>query len=278
MERFKCVNGSDNLQIPAPLLEELSVTEPAELHLQPDIIADVCRRMQTGGWVRLPFCNTLCGEALGAQPVLSLSGARVKEPVFQKADQLPAELNPDTPRLAAMLQTVECLKAEGKCVAYNVEGPFTVLCALLPMNRVFSALRKSTGGDLLQMAENWISSYTDLAVKRGAALISFADPVATIDILGERMFTTVYLPCLKRLLLRLRAEHPHVPIHLCGKLTQCLLDIETCTVEKWEAKDAMTYAQALTAFCQSGHGGIIGHFCLNFLDAKRPYLKLVEFK
>lgn len=278
MERFKCVNGSDNLQIPSTLLEELSISDPAQLHLQADSIAEISRRMQKSGWVRLPFCNTLCGEALGAKPVLSLAGARVKEPVFQKADQLPEELNPDTPRLAAMLQAMESLKAEGKYVAYNVEGPFTVLCALLPMNRVFSTLRKSTGVDLLQMAENWVSSYTDLAVRQGGALISFADPVATVDILGERMFTTVYLPCLKRLLLRLRSEHPDVPIHMCGKLTQCLLDIEGCTVEKWETEEAQTYGQALKAFCESGHGGMIGQFCLNFLDAKRPYLKIVEFK
>lgn len=278
MERFVCVNGSDDLQIPDVLLEELEITDPEQLHLQPERIAAISTQMEKRGWLRLPFCSTLSAEALGAKSVLSLSGARVKEPVYRKADQLPAELSRDTPRLTAMLQALQQLTGEGKNVAYNVEGPFTILCALLPMNRVFSALRKSTGTDLLAMAENWVSSYTDMVVKGGAKLISFADPMATIDILGERMFTSVYLPCLKRILARLRSEHPNVPIHLCGKLTQCLLDTGTCTVEKWETGDCQTYGQALTVFCERGHGGIVGHFCLNYLDAKRPYLKIIKMK
>lgn len=278
MERFVCVNGSDNLQIPAGLLEELSIESPMQLHGDPALIQSIAGKLEKSGWVRLPFCNTLSAEALGAAPSLSLAGARVKEPPYSRAEELPESLCETTPRLAVMLRSLEELTQEGKQVAYNIEGPFTLLCTLLPMNRVFSALRKPAGAQLLRKAENWVSEYAALAAAHGAKLLSFADPVATIDILGERIFTSVYVPCLKQVLCRLRAEHPDIPVHLCGKLTQCLLDTDACSAEVWEAAGCETYGQALSAFCSRGEGGQIGHFCLNFLDAKRPYIKQIIMK
>lgn len=277
MERFVCANGSDDLQIPYALVQELHITSADQLHLGADHVAPVARRLGKSGWVRLPFCSTLCSEALGAKPVLAMTGARVKEPPYQKVEELPDALDLDTPRLAAMLRALETLAGEGRYVAYNIEGPFTLLCALLPMNRVFSALRKPAGAEMLRKAEDWVSAYAALAVEKGAKMLSFADPVATIDILGERMFTTVYVPCVKGLLQRLRAEHPDIPIHLCGKLTQCLLDTGACAAEPWRPEGCRTYGQALTACCERGKGGVVGHFCLNYLDAKRPYVTLIEF-
>lgn len=278
MERFVCVNGSDNLQIPASLTEMKNITEPEQLHLCSDKIAEISAAMEACGWVRLPFCNTLLAETLGCKPVLSLSGARIKDAGFRKVEELPEDFSGNTPRMDAMLQALERLNAQGRQVAYNVEGPFTLLCMLLPMNRVFSALRKPAGQMMLEKTEAWISSYVDLAVEKGIKCISFADPVATVDILGEKLFTSVYLPCLKRMLNRLMAEHPDIPIHLCGKLTQCLLDIDFCDMEDWHPENCERYGEALSALCSSGHGGLIGHFCLNFLDAKRPYLKRIKFK
>lgn len=278
MERFVCVNGSDNLQIPDELMEELSVFSPEQFHGNADLVTGIAGRMEKSGWVRLPFCNTLCVEALGAKPVLSMSGARVKEPPYSKPEELPDSLISDVSRLTVMLQALERLTAAGKCVSYNIEGPFSLLCAVLPMNRVFSALRKPSGAEMLSKAENWVLAYAALAVEHGAKMLSFADPVATVDILGQRMFTSVYVPCLKRVLDRLRKGYPHIPIHLCGKLTQSLLDVDACSAEIWSTEASETYGQTLKAFSEQGCGGIAGHFCLNFLDAKRPYIKLIIFK
>lgn len=277
MERFVCRNGVDTQQFPTGFSEEMAVASPDELHLRPDLIIEAARRTEKSGWVCLPFCNTLCSEALGAKPVLSASGARIKEPPYTRADELPGKLSLDLPRLAAMLHAVERLAADGKSVAYHIEGPFTLLCTLLPMNKVFSALRKPAGENMLQKAEEWVSAYAGLAVEKGARMLSFADPVATADILGERMFASIYVPCLKKTLARLRKEHPGIPVHLCGKLTQCLIDTQACYVKEWSAEQKQTYGEALAAFCENGREGVVGHFCLHFLDAKRPYLELIEF-
>ena len=277
MDRFVCVSGIDNPQIPEPVLCELTITTPESLHYQAKNIAAICS-MNTNEWVRLPFCSTLLIEALGGRLVLSVSDARIKEPPYQKIDQLPMQPDWSTPRLRAMLDAMEILSSNGHLIGYNIEGPFTILCGLLPMQRVFSVLRKPAGQELLQNVEDWISQYTALAIQRGAQLISFADPVATMDILGERMFTNLYLPCLKKILFRLRTEHPEIIIHICGKLTQSLLDTKRCSVEQWHPVDCQTYGQALAACCKENQGGIVGHFCMNYLDSKRPYVSFIKFE
>lgn len=42
----------------------------------------------------------------------------------------------ETARLCAMFEALAQLSKAGKKVAYNIEGPLTLLCALLPMNKV----------------------------------------------------------------------------------------------------------------------------------------------
>lgn len=181
-----------------------------------------------------------------------------------------------TPRLCAMLEALTQLSKAGKKVAYNIEGPFTVLCALLPMNKVFSALRKPVGKQMLSQVEEWIVRYTEIAVERGAKIISFADPIATVDILGKQMFVNQYAPCLIALLFRLQEKFPDTVIHLCGKLTQSLIDTKQCVITRWEGQKGQSYGQTLTEFYDNG-GGIVGHYCLNYLGVSRNYLELIDF-
>ena len=276
MERFVCgvgVQSKHNQPEPA-LLEQMGITDPEQLHLSVDTVCAMARGMERAGWLPLPFCNTLCSEGLGAKPVLTLEGARVKEPPFACADQLPNRFASDGARLTVMLSAMDRLCAEGKQIAYSVEGPFTVISSLIPMNRMFALLRKPAGAELLARAEDWICDYAKLAVAHGAKVLSFADPVATVDILGEKCFTGIYLPACRSLLARLQAENPGTVLHLCGKLTQSLLDTSACRVSHWvPEQECETYGQALSAYCaQPGTKGLVGHFCLNLLNAKRPRL------
>lgn len=277
MERFVCLNGIENQHVTESLAATLGISSSDQLHYQAECISKVSQTISVANWIRLPFCSTLCAEALGAHPVLSLSGAWIKEPTYQKPEDLPLEPDWTQHRMTTMLDAVELLSRDEKRIAYNVEGPFTLLSALLPTNRIFTSLRKSSGKTLLQNTEDWICQYADLAIKRGAKLISFADPVATVDILGSRMFTEVYVPCLRHLLDRLQSEHPEVVIHLCGKLTQCLLDTGDCEMEYWYPDSCKTYGDALAAYCETRNSGMIGHFCLNYLDTKRPYISIINW-
>lgn len=93
---------------------------------------------------------------------MSLTGARVKEPPYASLDQLPRAFSADFPRMSALLSALDELTADGASVAYSIEGPFTLLTSLLPMGKIFSALRKPYGQELLDLAENWICQYAGL--------------------------------------------------------------------------------------------------------------------
>lgn len=281
MERFACTNAmADRHSTPAPeRLAALGITTPEQLHRDPDAIVAAARELAESGWVTLPFCNTLCGEGLGARPTLSLEGARVREPAYQKVEELPEAPDWAFPRMQAMLDAMDTLHGEGAPISYEVEGHFTLLNPLLPMGRMFAALRKPAGAELMERTESWVRQYARMAVEHGASLLSFADPVATVDILGEKFFTGTYLPACLRLIGHLRADNPGVVIHLCGKMTQSLLDTGSARLERWEP-DAPSepYGQALMAYRRSHpEGGIVGHFCLNLLAAKRGWVYEVKW-
>lgn len=279
MEAFVCHGGPDTLSLSPTLAEAMSLTAPEQLHLSSIAMTEAARRMERSGWIRLPFCNTLCSEGLGARPVLSLTGARVKEPPYASPDQLPRTFSADFPRMSVLLSALDELTADGASIAYSIEGPFTLLTSLLPMGKIFSALRKPSGQELLDLAENWICQYAGLVCSHGVSLLSFADPVATPDIIGDKLFTAVYVPRMKKVLRRIQAENPGIPLFLCGKMTQGLMDRGICRTVGWIPHTACTtFGQALCAFCaQQKPDALLGHFCLNLLDARRPYVEEIIF-
>lgn len=280
MERFTCGGAMEHRTLSPDTLAALHIKTPKQLHLNSDALVNAAKAEQRQGWVYLPLCNTLCAQGLGAAPTLSLEGARVREQPFHRAEELPRVLSPGFPRMDAMLDAMDRLAAEKYRIAYQVEGPLTLLSTLLPMRQMFAALRQPEGGTLLRRAEDWVCQYAALAAAHGVALFSFADPVATVDILGKRGFTSLYRETCIRLLRRLQTAHPQIPIHLCGKMTQSMLDTGSCQVELWKpSPSCSTYGQALAAWWQAGdYRFIVGHFCINQLEAKRPWLTLIDFE
>lgn len=279
MERFVCNIGRETVQLSEHQLAALGITQPEQLHLDSAKLADAATMAEKSGWVRIPFCNTLCAEGLGAHPELMPQGAKIRETPYQTPEDLPETFSPDFPRMDAMLRALDQLSGAGRQVIYQIEGPFTLLSYLLPMGKMFSTLRKPEGQEMLRKAENWVSQYAALAAKHGAKMFSFADPIATVDILGKKVFTGIYRACCERILKRLRVEHPNVMIHLCGRLTQSLLDIEACRTERWEPDiPCANYAQALSAWCVQERGNVMaGQYCLNLLETKHPFVTKILF-
>lgn len=223
------------------------------------------------GWRILPADNTLLAECLGAKSVADENGVRIVEVPYAAAEELPAAPDFGIARLKSVMAE---LTDSREPVIYQVDGPLTVLSQLLPLGKVFSALRRSD--ELLRRGEDWVAEYAALAAGHGAAVLSLADPVATPDILGERMFREVYQDALLRLLKRLRRELPEgVVLHLCGKMTQCLLDTGAVTAEK-RCYDAATYGQALMRLHGEGKAALLGHFCVHRLTEPQPVLTFLK--
>ena len=223
------------------------------------------------GWRILPADNALLAECLGAKPTADENGVRVVDVPYRTAEELPAAPDFETLRLKSVAADVA---ASREPVIYQLDGPLTVLSQLLPLGKVFAALR--CGDELLRRAEDWVTEYALLAAKQGATVLSLADPVATLDILGDRMFREVYQDALLRLLERLCGELPEgAALHLCGKMTQCLLDTGAVTAEK-RRYDAATYGQALMQLPYEGKPVLLGHFCVHRLAEPQPVLTFLK--
>ena len=276
IQRFACAPGMER-SLPSSVREKLGITSPEKLHLDTESIVQAAKASASEGWIYLPFCNTMVSESLGAQPVLSLEGARVRDNPYQKAEELPDTIDLSSPRIRAMFEAVRVLSEEGRRVVFQFEGPFTLLSTLLPMSRMFASLRKPAGDALLSRAEDWICAYVDAAAECGIRMLSFADTVATVDILGKKMYTQKYIGCCKSLLRRLRVEHPEIPIHLCGKTSQSMMDTDSCSARIWEPPiPCRTYGDALAAWLDAGdYTELPGQYCLNLTAAPHPYLTLL---
>ena len=267
LPRFTCIGDHRVRRV------ESADGDEAAWHFSAETLAAEARRQGAAGWRILPFCTTLIAESLGARPFLDAEGARVSETPYQKADQLPAGPDFALPRVRALEGAMALLKGED--LIWQLDGPLTVLGQLIPMGRLFVALRKSD--ELLTLAEDWICRWADWAVVRGVKVLSFADPIATLDLLGEKTYRSVYLPALRHLLDRLRREHPDTVLYVCGKMTQSLLDSDA-VVSRIRRFDADNYGEALRSFCRCPEDAMVGHFCAHLLSSPETALTLFTWK
>lgn len=165
-------------------------------YLKMEPMADLARAVRIGRGMAvsvLPFCHTLEAEALGANilPGNRRCTPRAGRPCLLSAEELfrlPA-LDLDTPRLRETLAACRLLKDRGEPVLFQISGPLTIFNSLLPTDLLFFTLQKQydamtklfcrTGRDLIRLME--------AALDSGADLISYADPMNSVGILGPKL-------------------------------------------------------------------------------------------
>jgi [methyl-Co(III) methanol-specific corrinoid protein]:coenzyme M methyltransferase len=270
MKNFQCPNRREPPAVETAVLARLGVTAPEQLHVKPQRLAQAVQEsrnaMGSRLW-RLPLCHTLEAECLGASPVLMLNSAMVKGPAYDDAGGLPREIQLHGPRAEAMWQALQLLrqsKGTGHRIVYDLEGPFTVLSMLLPLEETYGAALDGEQDALLRRLLDQLLAYAHMAWQSGADILSVADPVVTIDLVGERLFRACYQDWLLRYLSGLRTACPGALIHLCGRLSQSLLDTGACRAEFAPAPEGMTYEQLLLDELARGEPyEMVGNACLN---------------
>ena len=279
METFVCLSGSEPEQITPALLRDMGLTAQ-QLYNSPQNIAAAAGRLcaERGSRLcRLPFCNTLEAEALGAVVRLDERGARVPQPPYASLSELPAQFCLNSSRIDAVLGAVSTLAEQGLCVAYGATGVFTIFSQLLPMGAFFKALRRDDGQALLRRMEQACVDYAVRARRAGAHILSYADPVATVDIVGQRTFTTHVAPGIARLFDSIRHQCPDMTIFLCGKMTQSLLDADAVQCTAVPVGEGLNFEQVLLQAAEDEHAQIWGLGCLNRLSAPCRALYRLDF-
>ncbi|WP_346930974.1 uroporphyrinogen decarboxylase family protein [Clostridium sp.] len=277
---FVCNDYNHRTLIPY-ILEELNISNEKDLHYNKENIIKIALKTKeslTDSWIKLPFCNTLEGEVLGAKVLLTIDGAKIKEPCFKNINDIPTNTNMYSDRLNTMLEVLDSLKDEN--VIYNLEGPFTILDCLLDTTTIFKAIRQQEKDFfmLLTFVEEFIVNYGTLAYKHGAKILSFGDPLGTKDIIGPRLFKSVYINSFKRIISGLIHNCPKATIHICGKLSQDLVDTNIVKISDYRFPKDISYGEALVNYTKlSSKESIVGLMCVNRTNKNYNTIHRIKF-
>jgi [methyl-Co(III) methanol-specific corrinoid protein]:coenzyme M methyltransferase len=173
----------------------------------------------------VPFCMTVEGEALGSSidyGTLSCEPkiARENFPSAKDAAFFPPGEIAKSPRGAAVLAAVAELAQSGADIPVigSVTGPVSAAASLVEPMTFFKELcrDRENSHKLLSYVAGQLIDWALALAEAGADAISIADPTATGEILGPRLFGDYALPYLNRIIGALHKNGIPVIVHICG--------------------------------------------------------------
>jgi len=247
---FKCVHSNaDDISL---VSDDNSIKFP-QAYQKAEDMAELALKIKTAGnspLCILPFCHTIEAECFGAFINFgdALFGPRVKEYKVRNIKDLEMLLPIDFTmgRIAEVISACKMLKQAGETVCLEISGPMTILNNLIELKEVFKAWRKDKEYMLriLDFLNGQMLIYADIA-KNYADIICYADPIASIDILGPNMakewteFSTV--PFLKKLL---DCINNYSVIQICPKITVMLIGFGFARYEDFYIPEPMKFSEA----------------------------------
>lgn len=206
----------------------------------------------------IPFCMTVEAEAWGGEVE---DGDEVTEPCIvnyplktvrewrnlKKLDPL------KDGRLPIIIECTKILseKRPDVPVIANLVGPVSLATSLIDAVTLFKAMKREheeVHAMLAFLTENCIA-YGEILIDSGADIVVIADPSATGEILGPKLFSEFALPYLNRMIAAIHAKGKPVIVHICGDVKSVYeqlkrLDADCISVDNAvnmkEAKDTLS--------------------------------------
>lgn len=175
----------------------------------------------------IPFCMTIEAEVLGSEinyGTLQCEPKIEKERYATAADVefLPFGIMEKNNRVGAVVQTIYNLHNKYPDVPAigSLTGPVSTAASLVDPMRFLKDLRKDkeNSNKVLDYVTKHLIEFATLMVDNGATAISIADPTATGEILGPKMFAEYAVPYLNKLIDAIHGMGVPVIVHICGKM------------------------------------------------------------
>jgi len=176
----------------------------------------------------IPFCMTVEAEVLGSEINY---GTLACEPKIQKelytcaADVVFKELGAmeKNKRVNSIIKATYSLskKYSDVPVIGSLTGPISTSASLIDPISFLKELRKnpSNAHSVIDYVSNHIIELAKLMIENGANVISIADPTATGEILGPKMFNEYAVRYLNKIINAIHAMNTPVIVHICGKMS-----------------------------------------------------------
>lgn len=284
---FKC-NQNDNEDIPLEIINNSNLSFP-NLHTNAKDIASVSKSLKNyrkDTICKLPFCTTVEAEAFGAYINLGdeRSCPRIKDYVFSSLEELAdlENINFEKGRIKEVLESIKTLSFENETVALNVCGPMTIISLLIDLKYFYKGLRKNRDSidKLMKVIEDNIVNYIVKGYENGAKIISYSDPVGDISIVGPKVYEEVVSGVTINILKRALDGIDEGLIHICGKTSSGLYNLNKCKFIQISYENDITYGEAICNILENQKVKIIGNNCMkrtphNLKDSQIYSIKLI---
>ncbi|MDR1110771.1 MAG: methylcobamide--CoM methyltransferase [Deltaproteobacteria bacterium] len=202
---------------------------PAAHHkaeLMSGLAADVCRETGFENF-GLPFCLTVEAEALGSGIDYGTLKCepKIKAEPFASVDQfefMPKKAIEKNYRARAVVESLGALrKSEPDVPAIGgLTGPLSAAASLVDPMAFLKELRKKkdVAHRVLDYVTGQLIDYASALVEGGVDVICIADPTATGEILGPKIFAEYAVVYLNRIIDAIHAQNVPVIVHICGNV------------------------------------------------------------
>lgn len=267
---FMCL-GEDFEQLLEEVIQKTSLGFP-DSHTKSHSMAVLAKEIKNSTNSEIcivPFCTTVEAEALGG--VIELGnerlGPRVKKYIFKSIEDLDnlSKIDLERKRIKEVLDCIKELSLENEIVALNVEGPFTIIASLIDPIVFYKCVKKDISilEKSFKIVEDSIVEYIEAGIKRGVKIISYADPLGSMDIVGPKLYEEVSGKITCNILKRIEKSRANSIIHLCGKTSMALEKLRLCESTPIKFSKGLTYGQALCKVIDNRKDvKIIGHGCI----------------
>lgn len=175
----------------------------------------------------LPFCMTVEAEILGSEINY---GSLVCEPKIQKElfssvsrlDFRDITMLVGGERIATVIKAINILSHKNPDIPIigNLTGPVSTAASIVDPMTFLKELRKDpqNSHQVIDYVSSFLIAYAVQMIESGANLISIADPTATGEILGPKMFAEYAVEYLNKVIDGIHACKTPVIVHICGNM------------------------------------------------------------
>lgn len=270
---FQCIIN-DEINLSESEANTLGITFP-EVHSNQEMLVKAALAMKektNSPFCELPFCHTLEAENMGGKINYgnSVNGPRSGDPIttsFSDLINFPA-LNFKQGRMKKVLAALKELDDNNEVTLLNISGPFTILNTLIDPKYIFKALRKEPemAWQVFDKIQDDLLNYLKVAKENNVKLISFADSLGGVEILGPKLMVEYLdhfaLPFIKK---ALEITNNEMVLILCPKLTYALTSTNKAHFEEIVFDQPITYGEAMVSLV--GNNIILGEMCIHRKDS-----------
>ncbi|MCB2294846.1 methylcobamide--CoM methyltransferase [Clostridium algoriphilum] len=226
----------------------------------------------------IPFCMTVEAEVLGSEINY---GTLACEPKIQKeifataSDVVFKELGAmeKNQRVNSIIEATYSLskKYPDIPVIGSLTGPISTSASLVDPISFLKELRKnpSIAHSVIDYASNHIIELAKLMIENGATVISIADPTATGEILGPKMFEEYAVKYLNKIINAVHAMNIPVIVHICGKMSAVKKHIPKIKSDAISTDSSINLKMLKQEFPEITTMGNVSTFLLEFGDEEK---------